>query len=124
MKTISIHAKVSGLLFAIFFLGLSCSPPTAPLDQEIEFEKGDVYQIEGSRIRLEFVGAGTAHATDGTVIDDARFIVSEGSRTTEIYLENSSPEAAETVYGDYRITLDWAYGYTQSCGIVISQIAE
>ncbi len=90
----------------------------------IEFEKGDIYVIEGSRISIEFTGAATAHTIDDDVFDSAWFTISEGGNSTEIYLETGSQESAETIYGDYKIALGWAYGYTQSCGIIISKIAK
>ncbi|MDX2362811.1 MAG: hypothetical protein QNK23_18520 [Crocinitomicaceae bacterium] len=116
------HIKLSILVFSSILLFTSCfAQNSRKLNETFEMEKEETISIVDEDLQIQFLGAGTAHAINDDVIDDANFIVTHGGITEEIYLENINGVPGKIKIGDYIIILEYAYGYSQSCAITVKR---
>lgn len=87
------------------------------INESFEIKEGETISFEGHDLEIEFLGAGTAHAINDDVIDDAKFMVTLDGKEENIYLESINGQPDSIVIGDYKIVLEFAYAYSQTCEI-------
>lgn len=93
------------------------------LNKIILFAQGDTAVIEGIPLSVQFLGAGSATLDNDDVLTDASFNISINGRMNAVNLEVINGRSSPLALEGYTFLLDFADGYSQSCGLIVSQLS-
>ena len=94
---------------------------TGNIDKILIFESGDMIQIEGFPDLIEFTGVGTATLDNDRVLSDASFYITVNGERSGVTIENLDGRSSPAKLGDFKFTLDFADGYSKTCGLIVSK---
>jgi len=95
---------------------------SAGLNKLIHLNAGDIVVFPQNSFSIKFTGTGTVTMDNDDVISDASFELTISDKTHILILECINGKSSVAEKDGYRITLDFADGYSQTCGITISLI--
>lgn len=82
-----------------------------------DFENGDTVHFTGTGIEITFAGASTATMDNDDVISDAEFIIKYNQNETIARIESINGQPGRYEFSGFLLTLEYADGYSQICGL-------
>jgi len=92
------------------------------LNELVEFEQNETILFVEAGIEITFTGAGTATMDNDDVISDAAFIISCNGKLIEAGIESINGKPGTLVIDNFLITLKFADGYSQFCGLKLERL--
>lgn len=89
------------------------------LDRSVELKAGDRVTIAGTGIEITFISASTATMDNDDVITDSDFFISNCGIELSVSLESTNGEEASVTVNGYVVIIEYANGYSQTCGLKI-----
>ena len=109
------------IFISIFFLASCNEQNSKKLNETFEMTKGEIVNISDNDLQIQFLGAGTEHAINDDVNDNATFIITHIGKKEEFFMENVNGSPSIINIDIYTITLEYADGYSQTCSITVNK---
>lgn len=87
-----------------------------------EFEQNETILFEDAGVEITFTGAGTATMDNDDVISDAQFIFKLNNNFNKVVIECINGQPGTLAVENFLITLEFADGYSQSCGLRLEML--
>jgi len=92
------------------------------LNEVTVLESGDIASFNNGELIIQFTGAATATLDNNDVLSDASFNMQLNGIEKTLTLEIVNASANPVVSDGYSLKLDFADGYSQTCGIIVKKL--
>lgn len=94
----------------------------ASLNEVTVFESGDIASFNNDELKIQFNETATANLDNDDVLSDASFNIHINGIEKTLTLEIVNARAHPVILDGYSLKLDFADGYSQTCGIIVKKM--